>query len=337
MTTEKHNIVFVAKSFVAGGVAGMTSKTTVAPLDRIKILLQAHNSHYKHYGVVSGLKRIIENENVSGLYRGNGAQMVRIFPYAAVQFLSFEVYKKFTTKSFGSNSSANHGLKFLSGSMAGVTAAVTTYPLDLVRARLAFRVSIPTTDSAAVVGQQRSRIVSTIVNVIRNEGGISALYKGLTPTVLGMIPYSGFSFYCFERLKYMLLQYCPTTCGNKHKDKIALNVPSKLMCGGVAGMRFTFSTTLKRNNLGAIAQTFSYPLDVARRRMQLSMLTPETQKYSKGLFATLTLTYREHGIVRGLYRGMTVNYIRAIPMVAVSFSTYELMKQFMGLDTGIDT
>ncbi|RWS07320.1 solute carrier protein-like protein [Dinothrombium tinctorium] len=286
MSQEKHDLNFLTKSFFAGGIAGMTSKTTVAPLDRIKILLQAHNNHYKHYGVFSGLKRIVEKESFFGLYKGNGAQMVRIFPYAAVQFLSFEIYKKFNAKTFGKSSSANHGLKFLSGSMAGVTAAVTTYPLDLVRARLAFHVTVPSTDGTAAVAQQRMRIFPTLVSVIRNEGGFLALYKGLTPTVLGMIPYSGFSFYGFERFKYFLLQHFPQVFGTEKNDKIMLNVPSKLICGGIAG---------------AIAQTFSYPLDVARRRMQLSMLTPETQKYSKGCLSTLTLTYREHGIVKGFY------------------------------------
>ncbi|KAG0429191.1 hypothetical protein HPB47_023872 [Ixodes persulcatus] len=81
----------------------------------------------------------------------------------------------------------------------------------------------------------------------------------------------------------------------------------------------------------------SYPLDVARRNMQLSMMYPEMNKFSKGLLSTLVLTFREHGVSKGLYRGMTVNYVRAIPMVAVSFSTYELMKQLLGLDTGLDS
>ena len=45
--------------------------------------------------------------------------------------------------------------------------------------------------------------------------------------------------------------------------------------------------------------------------------------------------YREDGIQRGLFRGLHINYLRAIPMVALSFSTYELMKEAMNLDTGI--
>ena len=50
---------------------------------------------------------------------------------------------------------------------------------------------------------------------------------------------------------------------------------------------------------------------------------------------TLHLIYKENGISKGLYRGMSINYLRAIPMVAVSFSTYELMKQMLHMDTGI--
>lgn len=53
------------------------------------------------------------------------------------------------------------------------------------------------------------------------------------------------------------------------------------------------------------------------------------------MIATLTLIYRENGVVRGLYRGMSINYLRATPMAAVSFSTYELLKQLLELDTGV--
>ncbi len=53
------------------------------------------------------------------------------------------------------------------------------------------------------------------------------------------------------------------------------------------------------------------------------------------MVSTLRQIYSEEGLVRGLYRGMSINYLRAIPMVAVSFTSYELMKQLLNLDTGI--
>lgn len=292
----------------------MASKTTVAPLDRIKILLQAHNVHYAQHGVVSGLRGIVIQEGFKGLYKGNNAMMVRIFPYAAVQFLSFETYKKHFKESAIGRSSP-HASKFLAGSAAGVTAVLATYPLDMVRARLAFQVN----------GQHiYSGILDTIVNIFKKEGGILALYKGLTPTLIGMVPYAGINFYVFEQLKAVLLLQFPFVFAQPNLTNsggLQLNVPGKLLCGGIAG---------------AIAQTVSYPMDVARRRMQLSLMYKEMNKYNIGFFGALILTWREHGVVRGLYRGMTANYFRAVPMVAVSFSTYEVMKQLLGLDTGVN-
>lgn len=82
------------RSFVAGGVAGCCAKSTIAPLDRVKILLQAHSPHYKDLGVVATLRAVPKKEGYLGLYKGNGAMMVRIFPYGAIQFMAFDKYKK---------------------------------------------------------------------------------------------------------------------------------------------------------------------------------------------------------------------------------------------------
>lgn len=46
---------------------------------------------------------------------------------------------------------------------------------------------------------------------------------------------------------------------------LVLSLPAKLLCGGMAG---------------AVAQSFSYPMDVTRRRMQLAMMSPETKIYA---------------------------------------------------------
>ena len=51
---EKSGSVLL-KSLFCGGMAGMASKSFVAPLDRVKILLQTQNSAYKNKGVVSAL------------------------------------------------------------------------------------------------------------------------------------------------------------------------------------------------------------------------------------------------------------------------------------------
>ena len=45
-------------------------------------------------GVFSTIHQVVVKEGFLGLYKGNGVQMLRIFPYAAIQFMSYEQYKK---------------------------------------------------------------------------------------------------------------------------------------------------------------------------------------------------------------------------------------------------
>ncbi|CAH1795269.1 unnamed protein product, partial [Owenia fusiformis] len=303
----------IVKTFVAGGLAGICAKTTVAPFDRVKILLQAHNQHYKHLGVLSTIKGVSVKEGLVGLYKGNGAQMVRIFPYAAIQFMTYEQYKKILKERY-KFTKRPHLPNLIAGSCGGMTAVLITYPLDIIRARLAFQV----TGEHMYVG-----IIHAAKTIFTCEGGLRALYKGIWPTMLGMALYAGPSFYGFDTLKSICLERFPETCGTTtagHNGPIHLTVPAKVLCGGFAG---------------AFAQTIAYPLDVVRRRMQLAIMLPDAHKF-RTMHETLTIVLKEHGIRRGLYRGLSVNYIRVIPMVSMSFTSYELFKQIFGLETGLE-
>ena len=296
---EYNQGTYAAKSFIAGGIAGCAAKTTTAPLDRFKILLQVHHNKYKKYGVWRGLSAVYKFEGIRGLYKGNGAMMVRVYPYAAVQFLSYEQYKKFTRPYF---SQYGHVNKLVSGSMAGITAVLCTYPLDLVRTRLAFQV-----DKVHYKG-----IAHALATIIRSEGGLLALYKGLLPTILGMIPYAGIAFYTYEVVKSVMLgsKYC-TKYSLDNSGTIVLTIPANLCCGGLAG---------------AVAQSCSYPLDVARRTMQLEKLQ---ERQYLNLRSTMRFIFDKYGIKQGFYRGLSINFYRAIPQVAVSFTVYDFMKQLL--------
>nr|XP_029496183.1 graves disease carrier protein isoform X2 [Oncorhynchus nerka] len=242
------------RSFVAGGIAGCCAKSTIAPLDRVKILLQAHSPHYKDLGVVATLRAVPKKEGYLGLYKGNGAMMVRIFPYGAIQFMAFDKYKKILSKQLGIS---GHIHRLMAGSMAGMTAVICTYPLDVIRARLAYQVK----------GHHRyTGIGNAFQTIYLKEGGIPGFYKGLIPTLIGMAPYAGFSFFTFGTLKSLGLVHFPELLGRPSSDNpevMVLKTHVNLLCGGVAG---------------AIAQTISYPLDVARRRMQLGVVLPDSDK-----------------------------------------------------------
>ncbi|KAF5937141.1 hypothetical protein HYC85_024647 [Camellia sinensis] len=86
----------ICKSLVAGGVAGGLSRTAVAPLERLKILLQVQNPHnIKYNGTVQGLKYIWRTEGFRGLFKGNGTNCARIVPNSAVKFFSYEQASKY--------------------------------------------------------------------------------------------------------------------------------------------------------------------------------------------------------------------------------------------------
>ena len=302
----RSKFVFMGKTFLAGGIAGMCAKTTTAPLDRLKILLQARNVHYRHYSVLTALMAIGRKEGFLGYYKGNGAMMVRIFPYAAIQFMSYEQFKRLLRPYFRTNT---HTSKLVAGSMTGITAVTCTYPLDVVRARLAYQ----------VFETRYLSIWHTLTTVWREEGGVRALYRGYGPTVLGMIPYAGVAFYSYEVLKGLALETLPQVATKHSMDgsgTVVLTIPANLVCGAVAG---------------AMAQTVSYPLDVVRRNLQVHGVAAEPYHNRLGSLNVLLDLYRRLGLVGGVYRGLSLNYYRAMPQVAVSFSVYEFMKQLLSI------
>jgi len=90
------NLAF--KTLMAGGVAGAVSRTTVAPLERLKIIyqVQAQTPGHtpKYSGIFHSLKIIWQEEGIRGYFKGNGVNCVRIFPTSAIQFYTYESYKR---------------------------------------------------------------------------------------------------------------------------------------------------------------------------------------------------------------------------------------------------
>ena len=82
----------------------------------------------------------------------------------------------------------------MAGSLAGITAQFLTYPLDLARAQMA-------------VTDKNTSLREIFVKIYQNEG-IIAFYRGITPTILGVIPYAGCSFYFYDTLKNKFASKC---------------------------------------------------------------------------------------------------------------------------------
>ena len=83
-------------AFCAGGVAGAVSRTVVSPLERLKILFQVQSVGHTEYKLSVGkaLAKMWREEGWRGFMAGNGTNCIRIVPYSAVQFGSYNLYKR---------------------------------------------------------------------------------------------------------------------------------------------------------------------------------------------------------------------------------------------------
>eukprot|EP00850_Spirogloea_muscicola_P012748 SM000083S22795 [mRNA] locus=s83:507973:509994:- [translate_table: standard] len=269
--------------------------------------------------------RILREEGLRAFWKGNAVTIVHRLPYSSINFFAYEKYKAVSERasvtlspflshpppSFyillrlwdidmflinlaGVNAGEESlgvgmGTRLLAGGGAGITAASLTYPLDLVRTRLAVQ-----TKSLYYSG-----ILGTLSTIVRDEG-TRGLYKGMGATLLGVGPNIAINFCVYETLKNACIAQRPET-------------PPFLVslgCGSVAAI---------------CSSTATFPLDLVRRRMQLEGAAGRANVYKPGIGTMFTHIVRTEGWL-ALYRGIVPEYYKVVPGVSIAFMTYEFMK-----------
>jgi len=84
---------------VSGGFAGALSRTLLAPLERVKVLLQVQEvslvpPEMRYKGIVDALKRIPAEQGFLAFWRGNGVNVARMIPNSAIKFATYDSYKR---------------------------------------------------------------------------------------------------------------------------------------------------------------------------------------------------------------------------------------------------
>ncbi|RDY08795.1 Mitochondrial substrate carrier family protein B [Mucuna pruriens] len=210
---------------LAGGVAGALSKTCTAPLARLTILFQIQGMHsnvatLRKASIWNEASRIIHEEGFRAFWKGNLVTIAHRLPYSSVNFYSYEHYKKLlkmvpALQSHRDNVSSDLCVHFVGGGLAGITAATSTYPLDLVRTRL-----------AAQTNFTYYRGIWHTLHTISKEEGIFGLYKGLGTTLLTVGPSIAISFSVYETLRSFWQS-------NRSNDS---TVVVSLACGSLSGI-----------------------------------------------------------------------------------------------------
>ena len=209
--------------------------------------------------------------------------------------------------------------------------------------------SFPSSSSSTITRGHKG--IGYVLSASYERGGILGLYRGITPTLLGMLPYSGIAFTINEQAKRQITHIT-------HREPTTIE---RLLCGGLSGL---------------FAQTLSYPLEVTRRRMQTIGIVPTTGSESattmvtqfaakanektatatvaatavtapqatttnatqksllpppQSMIMTMKHLFNEQGI-RGFYKGVTMNWVKGPVAFSISFTAFETIKGLLETD-----
>merc|ERR1712168_906197 len=193
------------KDFLAGGIAAAVSKTAVAPIERVKLLLQVQaasrqiSAENAYKGMVDCFIRIPKEQGIVAYWRGNLANVIRYFPTQALNFAFKDKYKQIflggvdKNKQFWRFFAGN----LASGGAAGATSLCFVYPLDFTRTRLA-------ADIGKGAGQREFKGLGDCLVKIFKADGLGGLYQGFGVSVQGIIIYRAAFFGLYDTAKGML-------------------------------------------------------------------------------------------------------------------------------------
>ncbi|XP_005542593.1 mitochondrial adenyl nucleotide antiporter SLC25A24-like isoform X2 [Macaca nemestrina] len=250
-----------------------------------------HSLKSRKMRLISGLEQLVKEGGIFSLWRGNGVNVLKIAPETALKVGAYEQYKKLL-----SFDGVHLGIieRFISGSLAGVTAQTCIYPMEVLKTRLA-------------IGKtgEYSGIIDCGKKLLKQEG-VRSFFKGYTPNLLGIVPYAGIDLAVYEILKnYWLENYS----GNSVNPGIMILVGCSTLS----------------NTCGQLA---SFPVNLIRTHMQASALVEKGKTTS--MIRLIQEIYTKEGKL-GFYRGFTPNIIKVLPAVGIGCVAYEKVKSLFGL------
>jgi solute carrier family 25 (adenine nucleotide translocator) protein 4/5/6/31 len=273
------------KDLAAGGIAGGISKTIVAPIERVKLVLQVQASNLeqipvdkRYKGMVDAFVRIPAEQGFASFWRGNMANVIRYFPTQALNFAFKDTYKQMFLAGVDKNKDFWRFFagNLASGGAAGATSLLFVYPLDFARTRLGADV--------AKDGQRQFNGLWDCISQVYAKDGMAGLYRGFGVSLGGIIVYRAAFFGGYDTAKDVLLT------GDLAKNPIAQWAVAQVV------------TT--------ISGIVSYPFDTVRRRMMMQSGKPVAeQQYKSTLDCWVQIMSKEgpsalfHGALSNVLRG----------------------------------
>ncbi|XP_028765520.1 adenine nucleotide transporter BT1, chloroplastic/mitochondrial [Neltuma alba] len=272
------------RRLISGAIAGAVSRTAVAPLETIRTHLMVGLSGNSALEV---FRSVVDADGWKGLYRGNLVNVIRVAPSKGIELFVYDTVKKHLSPKPGEKPKLPIPAPSIAGALAGVSSTLCTYPLELLKTRL-------------TVQRGYKNFLDAFMRIVREEGP-SELYRGLTPSIIGVIPFAATNY-----LAYDTLQKAYKKAFNKEE------------VGNV--MTFLIGSTSS-----AFSSSVTFPLEVARKHMQAGAING--RQYSNMLHALVSILEKEGPA--GLYRGLGPSWLKLIPAAGISFMCYEACKKIL--------
>jgi solute carrier family 25 (adenine nucleotide translocator) protein 4/5/6/31 len=284
MAQKKNDATTFVIEFLMGGVSAAVSKTLAAPIELVKLRLQNMDAMLKngalehpYAGIVDCTSRVVKEEGVKALWKGNGTNVLRYFPTQALNFAFKDYFKRLFGKS---KEKDGYWIWFAgnlaSGGAAGSVSLAFVYSLDYARTRLTNDLK-----SAKKGGQKQFTGLVDVYKKTLASDGIAGLYRGFVISCVGIVIYRGLYFGVYDSLKPMLPGHM--------KDSLFANF--------LLGWGVTVGSGLA-----------SYPIDTIRRRMM--MTSGEGEKFSGSIDCFNKILAKEGW--RSFFKGAGANILRGV-------------------------
>ncbi|XP_070544422.1 ADP/ATP translocase 1-like [Ptychodera flava] len=300
---KREKLVIFFTDLLVGGTAAAISKTVVAPIERVKLLLQVQDAHARishetrYKGILDCFVRVTREQGFLSLWRGNLANVIRYFPTQALGFAFKDKYREIFLSGVDKQT---HFWKFFFGNLAagglgGATSLCFVYPLDFARTRLGADIG------KAVADREFSGLGNCLAKIYRSDGFIG-LYRGFNVSVQGIFIYRAAYFGCYDTAKSML------------PEKYRRNVFLSFMIAQVVEV---------------FAGIIAYPWDTVRRRMMMQSGRSDII-YRNSIDCWKKIFVNEGG--RAYFKGAFSNMIRGTGSALV-LVLYDEIKYFIRAKT----
>jgi len=291
----------------AGSVGGFCSKALDYPFDTAKVLLQTQtkDATVQYKGTFDCLQQAIQQKGFISLYSGIGSRLLGSMAENAVCFLAYAGIKRTLQQQ------QQHGHKLselsvvsLAGAGSGAVVSFVMTPVELIKCRMQVSSQLPT--------PLYKGSIDCMIQTVRKDGGLRALYRGHTSTMCREVPGNLFWYLTYE----VCCNALTPIVGATSRDD--LPVRAHMAAGAAAGVAY-WAAIFPVDTVKSVLQTSSTSSQAADGAL---IQRPPT-------FAQAGRTLYQQQGMRGLYRGFGVTALRAAPANAVLFAAYEQTVTFL--------